>query len=930
MSCPDDNTLIAYGQGALSPEEAEALELHADGCSTCQLLMAEAAIADSPSFDDPGQRLDAPASEGGELSESGRLGRYVLIGRVGAGAMGTVYAAYDPKLERKVALKLLHPSPSEAPEQLEARLVQEAQAMARLSHPNVVSVFDVGSWHGQVWLAMEFVEGQTLKQWMQTPRSLEERLGALVDAGRGLAAAHSAGLIHRDFKPDNVLVGPDGRARVTDFGLARAEVSEPSASFAALAPMLGDEDSTLASTQSGLVVGTPAYMAPDQLAGHPAEARSDQFSFCMVAWEVLSGERPLNMDQLRSLAVQRLTRERSARTGQPALELGGLRLSLGSPPAGMPPWVHRCLQRGLESDPERRFESMEALLEVLADDPRARRRQRWLLAGAVGGILLAVGALAFQRHEAARMRCQGSATMLAEVWSPERQSELRQAFASTGAAEAEAQATRVGYLLNAYAEDWRQMHQEACVATRVHGVQTEEGLGLRMACLERRRKELRSTVNLMLRPDAAMVGRGADMAVGLPDLSLCRDLEALRQPVPPPDASEARALLPALQSELADATALFHAGRYPEALARVRAIEPRARELGHRPTDAEVLFLEGTLELRLGDAEQAHRLMLEAIAAADAGRDDRRRSEIALRLGYAAAEAAQFQLSDTWLHLAEASIERLGGSTELEAVLASNRGSRLLRAGDLDGALAFYRRAESLAELHFGPDHHRTATMMSNVGAALLDVQQPAEAATTLARAVEILELTFGDRHMRLVTPLTILAHAQSQLSQHDDALESVSRAIAITQARMGAEHPRVAGLLDDLAHLHEAAGRRDEALETYRRSLALKRTQLEPGNVNLSYPLTGIGKILIARGEPAAAIPLLEEALAMRSALKLERAETALGLANAYWQAKRDHARAETLAVQAEQVFRVAGREDRAEASRALLSEVRAISSSE
>ena len=930
MSCPDDNTLTAYGQGSLSKEEAGALELHADGCATCQLLMAEAAFADPPSSDDTEKGVDAADAPASDPTAGGRLGRYVLIGRVGAGAMGTVYAAYDPKLERKVALKLLHPSPTEAPEQLEKRLVQEAQAMARLSHPNVVSVFDVGSWHGQVWLAMEYVEGQTLKQWMRTSRSLDERLRALVDAGRGLAAAHGSGLIHRDFKPDNVLVGPDGRARVTDFGLARSEASETSASVGALSALPGDEDSTLASTQSGLVVGTPAYMAPDQLAGQPAEARSDQFSFCMVAWEVLTGERPLNMEQLRSLAVQRLSQERSARTGRPSLETAGPRLSLGSPPAGMPPWIHRCLQRGLESDPERRFESMEALLEVLADDPRARRRQRWLLAGAVGGILLAVGALALQRHEAAKMRCQGSATMLAEVWSPQRQAELQRAFVSTGALEAEAQATRVGLLLNAYAEDWRNMHQEACVATRVHGVQTEEGLGLRMACLERRRKELRSTVNLMLRPDAAMVGRGADMAVGLPDLSLCRDLEALRQPVPPPAASEARALLPALQSELADATALFHAGRYPEALEQVRALEPRARELGHRPTDAEVLFLEGTLELRLGDAEQAHRLMLEAIAAADAGRDDRRRSEIALRLGYAAAEAAQFQLSDTWLHLAEASIERLGGSTELEAVLASNRGSRLLRAGDLDGALAFYRRAESLAVVHFGPDHHRTATMMSNVGAALLDVQQPAEAATILARAVEMLELTFGGRHMRLVTPLTILAHAQSQLSRHDEALESVSRAIAITQARMGGEHPRVAGLLDDLAHLHEAAGRRDAALETYRRSLELKRAQLEPGNVNLSYPLTGIGKLLVTKGEAAAAIPLLEEALSMRSALKLERAETALGLANAYWQAKRDRARAESLARQAEQDFREAGRLDRAEASRTLLSELRAVSSSD
>src|SRR5205814_3700317 len=218
------------------------------------------------------------------------VGRYRILHVLGSGGMGVVYAAFDPELQRQVALKLVRNEGAGVDDELRTRLTREAQAMARVRHPNVITVFDVGSWCGQLFVAMEAIDGSTLSTWLEVqPRSVAEILQVLHAAGRGLAAAHAAGLVHRDFKPDNVLIGADGRVCVTDFGLARPvtmrEPSSPSHD--------GDtEPWTLALTQAGTAVGTPAYMAPEQMRGDTADERADQFSFCVALFEALYGVRP--------------------------------------------------------------------------------------------------------------------------------------------------------------------------------------------------------------------------------------------------------------------------------------------------------------------------------------------------------------------------------------------------------------------------------------------------------------------------------------------------------------------------------------------------------------------------------------------------------------------------------------------------------------
>jgi serine/threonine protein kinase len=305
----------------------------------------------------------APTAGAALLRAGDALGRYVISGVLGSGGMGVVYAAEDPRLGRRVALKLLHPALAEAAEEQQRRLLREAQAMARLSHPNVLPVFDLGTEGGQVFLAMEFIEGPTLAEWLrQRERSWQEILGLFLEAGRGLAAAHQAGLVHRDFKPANVLVGTDGRPRVTDFGLVRVGASSEE-SLAQAAPRSAESPLT----QTGTVAGTPAYMSPEQLAGRPVDARGDQFSFCVALYEALQGVRPFAADA-------------------PAEHRWRLRRPERSP--HLPGYVRAALVRGLALEPAERFPSMDALLEALAMRPPIPRR-RWLALGLAGSLALA-------------------------------------------------------------------------------------------------------------------------------------------------------------------------------------------------------------------------------------------------------------------------------------------------------------------------------------------------------------------------------------------------------------------------------------------------------------------------------------------------------------------------------------------------------------
>nr|MCU0697170.1 serine/threonine protein kinase [Myxococcaceae bacterium] len=462
MACLDDDTLLALVGGHLSGAALEAAERHLDTCSTCRQAAALGL--------EHGERTPA-------LTVGDTIGRYVVLERIGAGAMGQVFAAWDPQLDRKVALKLLKQAASS--DEHQARLLREAQTLARLSHPNVVTVFDVGRWEGQRFIALEFVDGGSVRTWLSAQsRGVHDVLSVFVQAGRGLAAAHQAGVVHRDFKPDNVLVRGDGRAQVTDFGLA----SE------ALERVRDDAPPGLSLTSTGTLLGTPAYMAPAQLDGEAATTASDQFSFCVALYESLTGRRPWSATSVEEL--RRAMRDGPSPTFPPTSDA--------------PPHVRRAVLRGLSVQEAARWPSMVALVDAL--EPTDRRRTSRLVGASVLAAL-GLGAVVLSTRARLPEACALGQTRLTAVWGPSRQSAVSRAFSATGLPYADSATAQVTRAFDARMTPWKQQHLEACLGT------SDEARGevwrARLGCLEERVAELDATAEVLERGGAAAVNKAA-------------------------------------------------------------------------------------------------------------------------------------------------------------------------------------------------------------------------------------------------------------------------------------------------------------------------------------------------------------------------------------------------------------------------------------
>jgi len=387
---------------------------------------ADTAIGDAPTLvDEP--RFIAPRSVIGRT-----IGRYEVLRPLGAGGMGLVYLARDPELDRRVAIKLVRPGRRGS----RSRLLREGQAVARLSHPNVVTVHDVGEYGEDLFIAMEYVRGSTVGQWLETPRSWGQVLEVFRAAGRGLAAAHRAGLVHRDFKPDNVLLG-DGRVVVSDFGLARAD---------APGERHVDDIGEIDATRTDGIVGTPAYMSPEQFRGSTVDARSDQFSFCIALWEGLYGVRPFETPTTSPTDYEQLSR--AVRTG-----------AIQPPPRdrAVPRRILRALRRGLSVEPGLRFASMEALLAALRPPDR-----RPMLAGAtIAVVAIGIGLVAATRASPAPAAvlpsCEAEAARVDAIWN----AAARERYGTAGRAEHVAEDV-AGF--DRFAARWSATARTVCVA----------------------------------------------------------------------------------------------------------------------------------------------------------------------------------------------------------------------------------------------------------------------------------------------------------------------------------------------------------------------------------------------------------------------------------------------------------------------------------
>ncbi len=675
--------------------------------------------------------------------------RYVLLDEVGSGAMGVVYAAYDYGLDRKVALKLVrHPGRSAQ----RVRLLREAQALAQLSHPNVVTVFDVGSYRDQVFVAMEFVAGQTLRSWLaEAPRSWREIVIVFQRAGEGLAAAHAAGIVHRDFKPDNVLIDQHGRVRVGDFGLAVIDRGESSGEhLQARIGALGsgarplpddpgdrteqdlrgchdndDDDAPTdraSLTRSGMAVGTPAYMSPEQRSGYlPVDARSDQFSFCVSLHEALCGERPF--DESATDVVERIAR-------------GDVRDVPRD--RAIPAWLRRILRRGLSCEPGHRYPSMDALLAEIDREMGARRRRLTVAAlsatsaALLGAIALLIGSGVLSRDE--QSPCEGAADQLDGVWNPRRKQAIRGAFRDAGGPAAGVTATQVEAAIDRYARSWRAMRVESCEATHVRGEQSAALLDLKSECLEHRLAELRALTDLFMAGDPRMVPHAVPAVTSLEPVEQCGNSAALRE-MSPPGGAAARARVRWLRARLARGRALLWAGVLDDGLDVARTASADARELEYRPVEAESLHLLGSLQRAGGMAGAAEETLFAAAGAAESGRHGHAAADAWLELSRLVGESGDRRSQAHRLaRLARGAIERLGGDARREGNIEDWTGELYLAEGRMEAARDHLERGLALRLRALGGSHLMVAEIAAAHGPARARPRRSGNRARSLPR----------------------------------------------------------------------------------------------------------------------------------------------------------------------------------------------------
>ena len=834
-------------------------------------------------------KVPEPDAEIQAIVGSGKIGRFVVLRKLGEGGMGVVFAAYDDELERKVAIKLLHTTFSGQQQTLgQQRLRREAQAMARLSHPNVAQIYEVGDIGSAVFIAMEFISGCNLREWLrQAERPWRTILDAYMQAGRGLVAAHAAGIIHRDFKPDNVLIGDDGRVRVLDFGLARPDAS---ASESLSSTTTSGVFHSVELTQLGSFVGTPAYMAPEQLLRQPADAQSDQFGFCVALFEALYSYRPF--------------------IGADAAELtqNVVHGRLIDPPrdSDVPGWVHQVLLRGLAVAPDERYPDMAALLQALADDPAIARRRRL----GVAGIVLAAGLAGGGGYAINELRaepaptCSGGEERLVGVWDPASSERVHAALTGAATAYAEYVATQVDARLGSYATAWSAMHRDAC-ETHQRGEQSDALYDLRMACLDDRRTALGALVEVLAAADASVVEKAVQAADRLPLLGRCADASALLAQVPPPDDPQVARAVEAIEVKLAQAQARYEVGQNDAALRETQPLRSEAEGLGYGPTLAKALRLEGLIQDMLAEYGASEAALLRAATTADgAGDDDGRAAATTDLVRAVGVRYARFDEGLRMAELARGSISRLPDRRAHEARLETRVGEILLQRRDFEAAerhidramqlhaelygeastvyatalnaratlhflgarwpeaLKEYQRVAAIYEQAYGPNHPLLGNVLNNIGAVQLSQFDYAAAESTYTRALEIMRAAHGPNHPALAmvySNLGMIALAQAQFPR---AIEELRRALAVSEASLPANHPDIGDALLELGNGYLTAGQHAEAEQTYARALAVYLQSFGAGHERAALALARLGMAQLRDGRPGEALLSFQRAL--------------------------------------------------------------------
>lgn len=775
-----------------------------------------------------------------------KVGRYRVLYPLGKGGMGVVYRALDPKLNRDVAIKVVKPSRHSTSRETQARTVREAQALARLSHPNVVEVFDVGMHGAQLFIAMELLEGRTFASMLHGDTAWHEWLEHYLAAGRAVAAAHAADLVHRDFKPHNVMLTEAGEVKVLDFGLARmvAEPVDPASDTADSddAPEAAASAFDFVLTTTGTVVGTPAYMAPEQFNHERIDDKADQFSFCVALWEALYGTRPFRASNLHDLR-ETITRQ------QPRLPKQ----------TEVPARVAEILRVGLREDPGERYASMSVLLAQLQTVSLPSGRL-WL--GLVGISAVAAIGLTTWLATTPAQPCQGGRTAIERTWSAPRRTEVQHTVLGSGRAFATSTWRHLGPRLDQWATDWTDSHETICRATAVEQTQTSAQLDLRMACLERSRAAMDAYLAVLLEGKAGALRRAVTTAARLPPPSQCVQSQAgehAERALAPAIASRAKRL----RVRLHEAAARGDAGELTFAIQSALAVRAEATDLAVPTLVADALLLEADQRDALGEAAAAEAALREAYLLA-IGEDDAVRAAKASRalVFVAGVELGRYDDAVEWHRHARAQLDRSPADPLAEAALLSALGALQGRHGHHAAATKSQLQALELERGALGDDDIRSIATYSNLATALVNEQRAEQAVAYAQHAVDIARDNLGEDHPDLIATLEILAGAHAASGRSALAANDAEQAVTIAQNAYGEDHVITGRALQSHAKIRATAGEHAAAIVGYQRALTILRNALGPTHTDVVAVSDALARSLFAEGQLPEAIALMRAAL--------------------------------------------------------------------
>jgi eukaryotic-like serine/threonine-protein kinase len=792
------------------------------------------------------ETLDASVStpevrgrETGGIARGDRIGKYVIGERIGRGGMGVVYTARDERLGRDVAIKLAYASGIGSL----GRAEREAQALAKLSHPNVVTVYEVGEHAGRLFVVMEYVAGGTARTWLaERTRSWREIVAMYTAAGAGLAAAHAAGIVHRDFKPDNVLVGNDSRPRVADFGLALASGTRTDTSEIGETPtMLPDgTEETIASgdnhrlTETGTVVGTPAYMAPEQLRGADADARVDQFALCVAMWEALYGVRPF---------------EGRTKTSWEALEA-----AYAEPPktsdAHVPRHVATALRRGLSLDPAARWPTVDALLAALSRD---RSRERWLIAGGVA--VLALGATGVTLVQRGGDPCAKAAGEIDSVWNGTRAIAMHAGFVAQGVGDAW---PGVADGLDHYADEWADAERASCKAARDHS-QPEDFLDARSACVYRARSAFGAVTDALMHADRAGVATAADQVRMLPQVTGCENLVSPTLPADPRQRFRVIVLEAAWLAVQAEIYA--HVAQPKSELEALDAASTAGLE--HTHVRVMAAAIRGRYELASGDPSAGRADFDTAIQASLELGDEHTAATLMTDMADSYLDAGQIVAAKHWTKLVEGVAHHLNEPPDLESEIAGLQARTIEHSTEeLHNAAALRRRQVELSRKAWH-DQVNAVIDEQNLAFAARDDDDPAAMNKAVDDGIALVEKNLGIDHPMMIYFESIRTMAAMRAGKLDDAERYARHAIALAEHWYGPGSVDAVTGLQNLSAILQRRGDIDGSMKAVQQALAAE-IKRDPDGEEVGHLEGNLGIAYATLGDFKTAAPHLARATAI------------------------------------------------------------------